>query len=100
MVELTEGTIGGTFHNAGLRDGFQLPVSRSERGCQVLVTVANGKQDSSNWPAVRFAANQVIAVCSVGNYPSGTTGGYARVGRNGDIRVAVNAPSAGDQGVA
>ncbi len=64
------------------------------------MTVANGRQDSSNWPAVRFAANQVIAVCAVGTYPFGTTGGYTTMGMNNDIRVAVRARSAGDQEVA
>ena len=63
------------------------------------MTVPEGRQDLSNWPAVRFAASQIIAACSVGNYPYGTTGGFARIGRSGDIRVtvggiAVGAPSA------
>lgn len=101
LVKLPEGTIAGVFHNAGRHDGYQLPVSVFSDACQVDVTVAAGRTDLSNWPAVRFAANQVIAACSVGDYPHGTTGGFARIGRSGDIRVtvggiAVGAPSAGE----
>ena len=100
VVELPEGILAGTFHNAGVRDAFQLPVSLAEIGCQLFVTIPPHMQDISNWPAVRFAANQIIAACTVGDYPSGSTGGFARVGRNGDIRVTVSAPSVGDLGVA
>ena len=101
LVELPEGTLGGIFHNAGRDDEYRLPVSLSAIGCQVDVTIPEGRQDLSNWPAVRFAANQLIAACTEGaDFPYAETGGYARIGQIGNIRVTVNAPAAGDQGVA
>ena len=101
MVELPESTSSGIFHNAGRDDEYRLPVSLANVGCQVDVTISDSRQEISNWPAVRFAANQLIAACTEGgDYPYAETGGYARIGQNGNIRVIVNAPSAGDLGVA
>ena len=96
LVELPEATLSGNFHNAGVRDDYQLPVSVSYEGCHVGVTVPEGSSDLSNWPAVRFAASQIIAACAVGDYPYGSTGGFAHIGRNGDIRVTISTSSAGD----
>ena len=100
LVELPESTSSGIFHNAGRDDEYQLPVSLATVGCQVDVTVAYGSQELSNWPAVRFAANQLIAACTEGGgFPYAETGGYARIGQSGNIRVTVNAAE-GDLGAA
>ena len=99
LVQLPEETQGGFFHNGGALDAFQLPRSQSDSACQVDVTLPYGRDEFSNWPAVRFAANQVIAACTQGVYPSGLTGGYAGIGM-GNIWVTIRAPSTGDLGVA
>ena len=75
-----------------MRGGYQLPVSVSYEACHVDVTVPEGRSDLSNWSAVRFAANQVIAACAVGDYPYGSTGGFTGIGRNVDSRVTIRTP--------
>ena len=100
LVQLPEETRDGDFHIGGIRDAFQLPVSLSESLCRVSVTVLDFRGGLSNWPAVRFAANQIIAACTVGNYPHGLTGGHTTIGSNGNIWVKVTARYPGDLGVA
>ena len=89
LLELPETTVDGAFHDFDVPDIYQLPkVLRGDR-CNVLVTVPTGRQEASNWPAIRFAANQVIAACTRGNYPFGTTSGAASVGLTGNIQVSI-----------
>ena len=99
LLQLPETTQDGSFHDLDLRDIYQLPkVLRGPR-CNVLVTVPTGKRELSNWPAIRFTANQVITVCTRGNYPYGTTSGAATVGLTGIIQVAVTDQQPGNLGV-
>ena len=100
LLGLPETTQDGNFHVADPRDIYQLPkVLRGDR-CDVLVTVPTGRQEASNWPAIRFAANQVIAACTRGNYPDGTVSGMATLGLAGNIQVYVIHPRPGNLGVA
>ena len=100
LIGLPESTQDGSFHNAGPRDIFQLSLVLREPSCEVLVKLNNGRQDTSNWPAIRFAANQIIAACTRGNYPGGTVSGMATLGLDGNIQVYVIHPRSGDLGVA
>ena len=100
LLGLPETTQDGTFHSAGPRDIFQLSLVLREPGCEVLVRLNTGREDTSNWPAIRFAANQIIAACTRGNYPDGGVSGMATLGLAGNIQVYVIYPRSGDLGVA
>ena len=100
LIGLPESTEVGFFHNAGPRDIFQLSLVLREPSCEVLVKLNAGRPDTSNWPAIRFAANQIIAACTRGNYPGGMVSGMATVGLDGNIQVYVIHPRPGDLGVA
>lgn len=89
LLELPETTQNGAFHDLDFHDIFRLPKALSGDRCNVLVTVPTGRQELSNWPAIRFAANQVIAACTRGSYPYGTTSGAAIVGLTGSIQVSI-----------
>ncbi len=100
LVQLPEETRNGDFHMGSPHDAFQMPFVLIGSTCRVFVGVIDFRGDLSNWPAVRFAANQIIAACAVGNYPHGLTGGHTTIGSNKNIWVTVRAPAAGDLGVA
>lgn len=96
LLALPETTVDGTFHTGGRPDIFLLPIYLRAISCEVSVLLNTGTQELSNWPTIRFAANQIIATCTRSGYPFGRTLGTANVGLNGNIQVFVNHPDLGD----
>ena len=89
LLSLPETTQDGTFHADGVPDIYLLPQYYRQTDCEVGVVLNPGGQEFSNWPSIRFAADHIIATCSRGHYPFGTTSGIANVGLRGNIQVWV-----------
>ena len=86
---LPEGTLEGTFHNGNPNDEFSLPAARVYQSCVVTVSLPERSMDVSFWEHIEHVVSQIAAICSVGQYPLGQTGGVTYIGRYNRIRVSV-----------
>ena len=79
----------GIFHNGDPPDAYKLPVVKKFGPCMATVSISNGKQDRTSWDHISSVASSIAAICSIGQYPMGNTGGVLYVGTNKNIRVTL-----------
>ena len=89
LLSLPETTQDGAFHTDGFPDIYKLPEYYRGTNCEIGVVLKPGIGEFSNWPSIRFAANQIIATCSRREYPYGTNLGTASMGLHGNIQLWV-----------
>lgn len=94
---LPDGSDAGNFHNGNPADGFKLPVVMPYDSCVATVSLPNGVQDRSSWDHVSYVASQMAAICAIGQYPVGQTGGVTTAGVGNNIRVSLER-ALGDDG--
>ena len=75
--------------NGDIPDQFLLPVTKVHGTCNVTVSIDKGITDQCSWSTIENVASQLVQACSAGYYPNGKSGGITRVGRRGQIRVAM-----------
>ena len=51
--------------------------------------LAREAQDRSSWDHISYVASQMAAICSVGQYPVGQTGGVTTAGVRNALRVSL-----------
>ena len=90
ILKLPESSDPGDFHNGGSRsDVYKLPVIRTDGPCMATVSVQGSAQERSSWDHIKSVATAVAAICSIGQYPLGSTGGVTYVGPYRSIRVTI-----------
>ena len=53
------------------------------------VSIEGTKEERSSWDHISAVATSIAAICSVGQFPLGSTGGVMYVGANKNIRVTL-----------
>ena len=86
---LPDGSDPGDFHEGNPYNDFQLPVLTTYGSCAATVSLTGGAQDRSSWDHISYVASQMAAICSVGQYPVGQTGGVTSAGYSNKIRVTL-----------
>ena len=89
VLDLPEGSDAGIFHNGDPVDEFKLPVVKKFGPCMATVSLTGSSRDRTSWDHISYVAGQVAAICSNGQFPTGTSGGLIRVGQYRSIRVTV-----------
>ncbi len=79
----------GVFHNGNPSDIYKLPVVKKFGPCIVTVSITGSNRERSSWTQISSAASMDAAICSVGQYPQGTTGGTVYVGSQKRIRITL-----------
>ena len=80
--------IHGTFHHSSSGDEqFELPVSKSYGGCQVLVELNSAAPEDGTWLGLNLAATQLTYACADRYFPK--TGGWTDAGDSDGIRITV-----------
>ncbi len=95
---LPDGADPGVFHTGNPSDSLQLPVAKTYESCQILVSMTGTNFDRSSWDHISYAASQMGAICSTGQYPLGQSGGVMYVGIRNQIRVAIGRAEVSDTG--
>ncbi|KAL9069449.1 MAG: hypothetical protein Q9161_005500 [Pseudevernia consocians] len=92
---LPDGSDAGYFH-VGIPDNdFRLPMVKNYGSCLATVSLTEAPQDRSSWDHISYVASQMAAICSVGQYPFGQTGGVTSAGYLNSIRVTLERASEG-----
>ena len=86
---LPDGSDPGDFHNGNPVNDFKLPVAKTHQSCTATVSLPQGARDRSSWDHISYVASQMGAICSIGQYPIGQTGGVTNVGTRNSIRVTL-----------
>ena len=86
---LPDGSDPGDFHSGNPVNDFSLPVVVTHQSCRATVSLPPGARDRSTWDHISYVASQVGAICSIGQYPIGQTGGVTAVGIRNSIRVTL-----------
>ena len=88
--KLPENPESQVFFNGVLDDGFRLPFIAVHGSCAATVSMYGGNViQRSSWDHIKFVLNAVTSVCSIGQYPMGSSGGIAWVGSERYIRVSI-----------
>lgn len=89
VLKLPDYPDAGDFHTNAPINIFKLPVYRNHGSCMVTVSIDGGVTERSSWDHIESVANSIAAICSVGQYPLGSTGGIVYVGAHKRIRVSI-----------
>lgn len=92
---LPDGSDAGYFHNGNPDNDFRLPVIKTYDSCVAIVSLTQASPDRSSWDHISYVASQMAAICSVGQYPVGQTGGVTSAGYQNHIRVSLERASKG-----
>ena len=86
---LPDGSDPGDFHLGNPMNDFHLPVVVTHQSCTATVSLSPGTRDRSSWDHISYVASQMGAICSIGQYPIGKTGGVTNAGTRNSIRVSL-----------
>lgn len=79
----------GVFHDSGPHDDFRLPVMQYAGTCMILVSLDDRGRDITSWQRISHVASQLVAICSIGDFPRSLTGGWMNVGLKGAIMISI-----------
>lgn len=83
------------FHSGNPDDDLRLPVVKTYDSCLATVSLLGAARDRSSWDHISYVASQMAAICSVGQYPIGQTGGVTLAGYGNHIRITLERASEG-----
>ena len=89
ILKLPESPDAGNFHSNAPADTYKLPVYRNHKTCTISISMVDSAAERSTWDHISSVARSVVMICSVGQFPMGSTGGTVYVGMNKRIRIAI-----------
>ena len=77
----------GLFQKGG--GDYKLPLLRQFGGCEIQVSIADGKTERTTWTAIGLRVTQLITACGTASFPDLKTGGEIAAGTNGYLSLYV-----------